>query len=357
MSPSRHTRAPSRTDSLLSDSSTNSTLVDSMDIPFYPDGEHVMMHLDYVLPVTGDDLSIPSCPSSIMLPEEPMAPSPASSSHFLLLPSSSAGSKPRLWLQRKRRSTSPNLSMPTDHRASLLNSLFNARWPKSEPEDPIFGQTTPRALSPFRGQPTAPLRPHSTQSMPRSILRSDSRAGMCPSKPQRSLGSVKFAKSAGVRVYSCMQREDSDFDEGYGAGRIDAEEDAPGKPNWYQCRAAREREKAKDADTDSMITYPPPRERQTRNESFLRRLMTKSNKQEKCVSGPGKLVISAPMPLARAASLREMKEASRSKAELATAAEKKKKAKAKKSPELPPVLVAEKSTKSRSFWGRRAAGS
>ena len=61
------------------------------------------------------------------------------------------------------------------------------------------------------------------------------------------------------------------------------------------------------------MTLPPPGER-TQSDSFLKRFMGTSSKNTK--SAKERPVISAPMPLARASSLREMKEASRSHTEL-----------------------------------------
>ncbi|KAH9994415.1 hypothetical protein BJV77DRAFT_304582 [Russula vinacea] len=82
-------------------------------------------------------------------------------------------------------------SSPSDTRIqSLLAALLQARWPKTESEQPIFGQTAPRAVSPFRGKQRPPPR-----SMPRSILRTDPHPSPRTVKSQRSLGCVKLLSS------------------------------------------------------------------------------------------------------------------------------------------------------------------
>jgi hypothetical protein len=226
------------------------------------------------------------------MPDEPFLATPSTSSINLLSPSKDPV-KPRLWLHRHKHSpalrSSPPPS-PNDTRTqSFLASLLQARWPKTEPEQPIFGQTAPRAVSPFRGR----QRPGSAASMPlpRSILRTDSHSSPRTIKSPRSLGCVKFAEQPGVCEYSPSEEVDD-----YGKSRPHVE--------W---RAR------KDSDGDSVITFPPPGER-THNDSFFKRFISVPNKNAKPVKD--RPVISGPMPLARAASLRQVKEANRSHTEL-----------------------------------------
>jgi len=261
-------------------------------MPIYPDDEHVMMHLDYMRPISEyPECSIPPSPSSSHQPDEPMLVTPSSSSVNLLSHSSSTSAKPRLWLHRHKRQPAARNSpppSPNDSRTqSFLTSLLQARWPKTEPEQPIFGQTAPRAVSPSRGKP----RPPSAASVPRSILRGDTHSKPPTIKSSRSLGCVKFAAQPGVWEYNHPEEE---FDAGDHHPRI------AWRPH-------------KDSDGDSIITLPPPGER-TQSDSFIKRFIGASSKNTK--SAKERPVISAPMPLARASSLREMKEASRSHTEL-----------------------------------------
>jgi hypothetical protein len=219
---------------------------------------------------------------------------PCSSSINLLSRPPPTSTRPRLWLHRNKRlpslrNTPP--SSPSDSRTqSFLTSLLQARWPKTEPEPPIFGQTAPRAVSPFRCR----QRPPSAASMPRSILRTDSHSSPRTIKSPRSLGCVKFVEQPGIWEYN-SPAEEEEWD-GFG--------DHP-RVEW---RAQ------KDPDGDSIITLPPPGER-TQNDSFFKRFMGgASNKNTKAVKE--RPIISGPMPLARASSLREMKEANRSHTEL-----------------------------------------
>ncbi|KAI0033731.1 hypothetical protein K488DRAFT_84680 [Vararia minispora EC-137] len=404
---------------LFSRASTSSTLVESTsDLSLYSSDEHVMLHLDYTLPIF-PELSEPPSPSSPLSSSNASLPTLNDSAKDLILSPTSAtpasNAKPRLWLHRRRRRTSSS-----DTRA-LLAALFHSRWPRSEPEDPIFGQTAPRALSPCRAQqlrgdetvtpsrvptprpqkvdapalkaqqsplkpclvtPNKPLsssssspspatpavkpraaspplksclispskpsspqasspepsspfpalrsppispskarpsspgvkarpsspspvpaakprltnsppapRPHSTQSVPRSILRSDSRLGLGRTTPC----SVTFAARAGVRVYATASASSSTLSLGSPADGAEPKSDAGRqKLNWYQ-----RREKQHDWDAGSTVTYPPAR---VKKDSFLKRCFGSSGKKEK-----GPLVISSPMPLARAASLRDMR--------------------------------------------------
>ncbi|KAI0252705.1 hypothetical protein BJV78DRAFT_1281552 [Lactifluus subvellereus] len=263
-------------------------------MPSYLYDEHVMMQLDYMLPIS--ECSIPPSPSSSLQPDEPLFMTPCSSSINLLSCPSATSTRPRLWLHRHKRIPAPRNtppSSPSDSRTqSFLTSLLQARWPKTEPEQPIFGQTAPRAVSPFRCR----QRPPSAASMPRSILRTDSHSSPPTIKSPRSLGCVKFAEKPGIWEFSHAEEE---FDE-FGGGQ-------------HHHPARVELRTQKDSDGDSIITLPPPGER-TPNDSFLKRFMGASNKNAKAVKE--RPVISGPMPLARASSLREMKEASRSHTEL-----------------------------------------
>ena len=221
-----------------------------------------------------------------------MLVTPSSSSVNLLSHPSSTSARPRLWLHRHKRQPAARNSpppSPSDSRTqSFLTSLLQARWPKTETEQPIFGQTAPRAVSPFRGK----QRPPSAASMPRSILRGDTHSTPHTIKSSRSLGCVKFAAQPGVWEYNHPDEELDGF--GDNCPRI----------AWRP---------KKDSDGDSIITLPPPGER-TQSDSFLKRFMGPSSKNTR--SAKERPVISAPMPLARASSLREMKEASRSHTEL-----------------------------------------
>jgi hypothetical protein len=280
-------------------------------MPVYLGDEHVMMQLDYML--VGDlaltewrsylhhsqpisehpEYYIPPSPSSSLHPDESLFVTPCSSSANLLSHSSSASAKPRLWLHRHKRSPAPRKSppsSPSDTRIqSLLASLLQARWPKTESEQPIFGQTAPRAVSPSRGK----QRPPSAASMPRSILRPESHSSPRTMKSQRSLGCVKFAEQPGVWEYNPPEEEIDD----YGVHHPHIE--------WRT---------RKDSDGDSTITLPPPGER-THNDSFLKRFIGGPNKHTKSANND-RPTISGPMPLARTASLRQMKEASQSHIEL-----------------------------------------
>jgi len=246
------------------------------------------------------------------MPDEPLLATPSSSTISLLktkgallatpscstinlLSESPASTRQRLWLHRSKRSLSTRNSPPSspnDSRTqSFLASLLQSRWPKTEPEPPIFGQTAPRAVSPFRGK----RRPPSAASMPRSILRTDSHSSPRTIKSPRSLGCVKFAEQPGVWEYNPRAQEEVDD---YGEARSHIE--------WCT---------RKDSDSDSVITLPPPGERNPPNDSFFKRIMgASSNKNTK--SAKDRPTISGPMPLAKAASLRQMKEANRSHTEL-----------------------------------------
>jgi hypothetical protein len=132
--------------------------------------------------------------------------------------------------------------------------------------------------------------------MPRSILRTDSHSSPRTIKSPRSLGCVKFVEQPGIWEYN---------------NRIEEEWDEFGEhhPRIEWC-------KQKESDGDSIITLPPPGER-TQNESFFKRFIgggASPNKNAKAVKE--RPIISGPMPLARASSLREMKEANRSHAKL-----------------------------------------
>jgi len=226
------------------------------------------------------------------MPDEPLLATPSCSS-INLLSHSSVPVKPRLWLHRPKRSPAPRNSppsSPSDRTQSFLASLLQARWPKTEPEQPIFGQTAPRAVSPLRGK----LRPSSAASMPRSILRTDSHCSPRTIKSPRSLGCVKFAEQPGVWEYRRREEEIDDYEE---------------EPQPHVEWRAR-----KDSDGDSVITLPPPGER-AQNDSFFKRFMGASSSKN-TTSVKDRPIISGPMPLARAASLRQMKEANRSRNEL-----------------------------------------
>jgi hypothetical protein len=128
--------------------------------------------------------------------------------------------------------------------------------------------------------------------LPRSILRTDSHSSPRTIKSPRSLGCVKFAEQPGVWEYN---RPEEDVDD-YGKSRSHVE--------W---RAQ------KDSDGDSVITLPPPGER-IHNDSIFKRFIGVSNKNAKPVKD--RPIISGPMPLAKAASIRQVKEANRSHTEL-----------------------------------------
>jgi hypothetical protein len=128
--------------------------------------------------------------------------------------------------------------------------------------------------------------------MPRSILRGDTQSTPHTVKSSRSLGCVKFAAQPGVWEYSQPEEE------------LDGFGDNHPRIAWRP---------KKDSDGDSIITLPPPGER-TQSDSFLKRFMGPTSKNTK--SSKERPVISAPMPLARASSLRELKEANRSHTEL-----------------------------------------
>jgi hypothetical protein len=131
--------------------------------------------------------------------------------------------------------------------------------------------------------------------MPRSILRADSHSTSPRTiKSPRSLGCVKFAEQPGVWEYT---RPEEDINDDYGE----------------QQHPHVERRTRKDSDSDSIITLPPPGER-TPNEPFLKRLMGASSKNTK--SPKERPTISGPMPLARTASLRHIKEVNRSHSDL-----------------------------------------
>lgn len=280
-------------------------------MPVYLGDEHVMMQLNYMLvgglALTGRRSYVhPSQPIS-EFPEDYIPPSPSSSlqpeSSFVTPCSSSANllshsslAKQRLWLHRHKRSPAPRKSPPSSpsdphSTQSLLAALLQARWPKSETEQPIFGQTAPRAVSPFRGK----QRPPSAASMPRSILRADSHCSPRTIKSPRSLGCVKFVEQPGVWEFNRPEEEIDDYGEHVPVPHIE----------WRT---------RKDSDGDSIITLPPPGER-AHNDSFFKRFIgVSSNKHTKSVKD--RPVISGPMPLARASSIRQMKEASRSHTEL-----------------------------------------
>jgi hypothetical protein len=130
--------------------------------------------------------------------------------------------------------------------------------------------------------------------MPRSILRTESHSSPRTLKSARSLGCVKFAEQPGVWEYSHPEEEIVDYGEHH--PHIE----------WRT---------RKDSDGDSIITLPPPGER-THNDSFFKRLIGVSNKHSK--SAKDRPMISGPMPLARSASLRQLKEANQSHTELLT---------------------------------------
>jgi hypothetical protein len=132
--------------------------------------------------------------------------------------------------------------------------------------------------------------------MPRSILRTDSSHHASPRtiKSPRSLGCVKFAERPGVFEFSRRPEEEVDDDYGEPQPRIE----------WRV---------QKDSDGDSVITLPPPGERAP-NGSVFKRFTGASNKSAKSVKG--RPTISGPMPLAKASSLRQLKEANRSHTEM-----------------------------------------
>jgi hypothetical protein len=133
--------------------------------------------------------------------------------------------------------------------------------------------------------------------MPRSILRTDSHCSPRTIKSPRSLGCVKFAEQPGVWEFNRPEEEEEEIDD-YG-------EHVP-HVEWRT---------RKDSDGDSIITLPPPGERAHNDNSFFKRFIgVSSNKHSK--SAKDRPIISGPMPLARASSLRQMKEASRSHTEL-----------------------------------------
>lgn len=237
---------------------------------------------------------VPPSPSSSLQPDESLLVTPSSSSANLLSHTSPASTKPRLWLHRHKRSpvarNSPPSSPGDTRPQSFLASLLQARWPKTESDLPIFGQTAPRAVSPFRGK----HRPPSAASMPRSILRPDSHSSPRAIKSPRSLGCVKFVEQPGVWEYNHPEEEFDDC--GYGTHRSNVE--------WRT---------RKNSDGDSIVTLPLPGER-THNDSLFKRFMGVSNKNTKSVKE--RPMISGPMPLARAASIRHMKESNRSHTEL-----------------------------------------
>ncbi len=129
--------------------------------------------------------------------------------------------------------------------------------------------------------------------MPRSILRTDSHCSPRTIKSPRSLGCVKFAEQPGVWEYNRPEVEEID-DHGEPAPHVE----------WRT---------RKDSDGDSIITLPPPDQRAP-NDSFFKRFIGASNKHTESVKN--RPAISGPMPLARTASLRQMKEVSRSHTEL-----------------------------------------
>lgn len=131
--------------------------------------------------------------------------------------------------------------------------------------------------------------------MPRSILRTDSHCSPRTIKSPRSLGCVKFAEQPGVWEFNRPEEEEE-------------VEDYEGHVPHVEWRTR------KDSDGDSIITLPPPGER-AHNDSFFKRFIgASSNKHTKSVKD--RPTISSPMPLARASSLRQMKEANRSHTEL-----------------------------------------
>ena len=131
--------------------------------------------------------------------------------------------------------------------------------------------------------------------MPRSILRTDSHCSPRTIKSPRSLGCVKFVEQPGVWEFSRPEEEIDDYGE---------------HVPHIEWRAR------KDSDGDSIITLPPPGER-AHNDSFFKRFIggVSSNKHTKS-SVNDRPIISGPMPLARASSLRQMKESNRSHTEL-----------------------------------------
>src|SRR5712671_4154998 len=157
---------------------------------------------------------VPPSPTSSLQPDDQLLATPYSSSLNLLSQSSPGSSKSRLWLHRHRRLPSPRKSPPSSPSdpctQSFLASLLQARWPKTEPEEPIFGQTAPRAVSPFRGK----QRPPSAASMPRSILRTDSPSSPRAIKSPRSLGCVKFVEQPGIWEYRRPEEEEAEVGEG-----------------------------------------------------------------------------------------------------------------------------------------------
>ncbi|ETW87703.1 hypothetical protein HETIRDRAFT_167279 [Heterobasidion irregulare TC 32-1] len=343
----KHPRVHSQAGSISSQFSTSSTLVDVAETPESPGDEHVMMQLDYILPVWEYPGNyIPSTPSSILLPEpSTTSPTPCSSSHHLVSSVSTRGS--RLWLHRRRRLATDNQTTTASNtRSSFLTSLLHSRWPKSELEDPIFGQTTPRALSPHRQHfhdehdrdllPPVRERPPSTLSAPRSILtRVDSR----DKRSVRSFkGSVKFVEKPKLWEY----------EEYYGDYGFDNER----QNRWNVGQVKDDVDEA-----DSVMTLPPSTARsRARSESILRRFIGSSGKSHarghgkgKKVQGIGeKLVISGPMPLVKAASMRDLKQSSDP--------DRKGNVKEKGTNMASGAGATKKGNKLRTFWGRLYCG-
>ncbi|KZV77531.1 hypothetical protein PENSPDRAFT_679085 [Peniophora sp. CONT] len=397
----RSSEASSHADSLFSQASTSTglTAADSKSQLYnYPPEEHVMLHLEYTLPIFSDD-SEPSTPAST---SSGTPGSPSASAHALLPPPPSSSPapavtapKPRLWLNRQRRR--PVSTDETPQTRALLTSLLHSHWPRSEPENPIFGRTAPRPLSPMRGQrlpshlddtsqgattvldsspltkmspllpvsdmqpcpppraiyspPSVPSKPHtlknrpsvrfqpestsanarptspalsintnirpstptpksqrprppSTQSVPRSILRSDSRLPLSNTTTTTRKTSVKFARRSDVRSYRMPDE--------FMIDSPDREVETYATPTWYECREARARqeeaEMARERRRDAVAQSTKEREREQEKqrekekESLLRRCFLWKDKSE-----PAKPVISGPMPLARASSLRDMR--------------------------------------------------
>jgi len=141
--------------------------------------------------------------------------------------------------------------------------------------------------------------------MPRSILRTDSHSTPRTIKSPRSLGCVKFVEQPGVWEYRYPEEEEAEVGEGEEA---DFDEYGVHHPHvvW--------RTTQRDSDEDSVTTLPPPGERT--QESFFKRFLGTPNNKSPRSSVRERPVISGPMPLARAASLRQVKEANRSHAEL-----------------------------------------
>jgi hypothetical protein len=114
-------------------------------------------------------------------------------------------------------------------------------------------------------------------------------------KSARSLDCVKFAKQPGIWGYNRPEEKVDDYGE-------------PHHPHveWRS---------RKDSDSDSVTTLPPPGER-TNNGLVFKCFMGPSNKHTKTTITSStravRLTISGPMPLVRAASLRQMKGANQS---------------------------------------------